>query len=79
MEISIIIPVYNGADTIIRTLDSIFNQQEAKNVEVIVINDCSTDATHSILSNYPPDKINSATCEFTARGSSKCRTKICHR
>lgn len=54
MEISIIIPVYNGADTIIRTLDSIFNQQEAKNVEVIVIDDCSTDATHSILSNYPP-------------------------
>lgn len=54
MEISIIIPVYNGADTIIRTLDSIFCQQEAKNVEVIVVDDCSTDATHYILSNYPP-------------------------
>lgn len=55
MQISIIIPVYNGADTICNALDSIFNQKGACEVEVIVIDDCSTDSTHYVLENYPPE------------------------
>lgn len=46
MKISIIIPVYNGADTITRTLDSIFCQQEAKNIEVIVVDAFYTNQTY---------------------------------
>ena len=56
MQISIIIPVYNGADTICNALDSIFDQKRACDVEVIVIDDCSTDSTHYVLENYPPQK-----------------------
>ncbi|WP_048727055.1 glycosyltransferase family 2 protein [Carnobacterium sp. 1290_CSPC] len=42
--ISVIIPCYNCSDTIIRTLQSLENQ-EFKNFEVVIINDGSTDDT----------------------------------
>jgi len=41
-KISVIIPVYNGADRITKCLASVFNQSY-KNLEVIVIDDGSTD------------------------------------
>src|SRR5205085_6871586 len=41
--------VYNGADELARTLDSIFAQTE-RDFELIVVDDGSTDATPSILS-----------------------------
>ncbi|GHU55174.1 hypothetical protein FACS1894132_10880 [Clostridia bacterium] len=51
--VSIIIPVYNRQDVIEFCLDSIalqtFNQE---NFEVIIVDDCSTDNTLSILNNY---------------------------
>lgn len=49
--ISIIVPAYNSAYTIQRCLDSIINQT-FKDIEVIVINDGSTDNTNEILSQY---------------------------
>ena len=49
--ISFIIPVYNCAPYIARCLDSILNQT-IKNIEIIVINDGSTDGIESILYNY---------------------------
>ena len=49
--LSVIVPVYNGQDTIARTLDSIVNQNYS-NVEVVVINDGSTDNTESIIKQY---------------------------
>ena len=52
VAISIIIPVYNGSETIVRTLDSIFNQDIGDSVEVIVVNDCSTDNTLTVLKDY---------------------------
>lgn len=54
MKISIIVPVYNGERTIMRCLNSIYNQGLHNGVEVIVVNDCSTDRTRSILENTPP-------------------------
>jgi len=50
--VSIIIPAYNAAQTIVETLDSVF-AQTYKNLEVIVINDGSIDDTLTILENYP--------------------------
>ena len=50
--VSIIIPAYNAAQTIVKTLDSVF-AQTYKNLEVIVVNDGSTDDTLAVLKNYP--------------------------
>ena len=49
--ISIIVPVYNGEKTIERTLKAIASQTH-KNIEIIVINDASTDKTNLILKKH---------------------------
>lgn len=51
MKISIIIPAYNSEKTIEKCLNSIINQTY-KNLEIIVIDDGSTDTTSSICKNY---------------------------
>lgn len=55
-KVSVIIPAYNAQLTIERTLDSVFNQTYSA-LEVIVVNDGSTDQTLNILENYG-DRIN---------------------
>ena len=51
MFLSIVIPVYNGADTIRRCLDSIWSQELPENdFEVICVDDCSKDNTIFLLS-----------------------------
>lgn len=50
MLVSFIVPVYNGEKTIERCLSSICNLRE-KNIEIIVVNDGSTDCTKDILEN----------------------------
>lgn len=52
---SVIIPAYNSEKTIVRTLDSVFNQNYAS-LEVIVVNDGSTDNTEQVVKSYS-DKI----------------------
>ncbi len=54
MTISIIIPVFNGAQTIERCLNSIFAQHVSDDIEVIVVNDCSTDNTSDLLNKITP-------------------------
>lgn len=49
--VSVLIGTYNRADLISRCLDSVFNQTH-ENIEVIVIDDASTDNTLSILEKY---------------------------
>lgn len=56
IKFSIIIPAYNSEEFIEQCLDSIFSQTY-KNIEVIVINDCSTDNTLKILEGYKQLKI----------------------
>ncbi len=51
VEISVIIPVYNGAEKMADTLDSIYNQT-FKNFELILVNDGSTDNIIEIVNNY---------------------------
>lgn len=50
-KVSVIVPAYNSEDTIRRCLDSIL-KQTYKNIEIIVINDGSTDSTEAICREY---------------------------
>ena len=49
--ISIIIPAYNNAKELPKTLESVF-KQDYKDIEVIVVNDGSTDSTEEVVKPY---------------------------
>lgn len=50
-KISIILPVFNGEKYLRDSIDSIINQTYT-NWELIIVNDCSTDSTISIIQEY---------------------------
>jgi glycosyltransferase involved in cell wall biosynthesis len=50
-SVSIIIPVYNIAPYLEHCLDSIISQT-FKNLEIIIVNDCSTDGSGDIIKKY---------------------------
>ena len=52
MKISIIVPVYNEADTIIKVLEQVQNLPIDLEKEIIVIDDGSTDKTKQLISGY---------------------------
>lgn len=53
-DVSIIIPAYNAQDTIKICLDSILNlDYPREKMEIIVVNNNSTDSTEDIVRNYP--------------------------
>ncbi|MBI2258843.1 MAG: glycosyltransferase family 2 protein [Flavobacteriia bacterium] len=54
MKFSIIVPTYNRAHIIEKTLDSILNQSYS-NFEVIIVDNCSTDNPYEILKSYLKD------------------------
>lgn len=51
IQVSFIIPVYNNEQFLPSCLDSIINQS-IENIEIICINDCSTDNSQEILDSY---------------------------
>ena len=55
--VSIIIPVYNAEKTIGRCLDSLINQTIADQIEIIAIDDGSTDGSLEILQSYESKNI----------------------
>lgn len=54
--ISVIIPVFNGQNTIQRTIESVLNQT-FEDYELIIINDGSTDSTEEVISQIPDPRI----------------------
>ena len=56
IKISVIIPVYNAEKLIVRCLDSVLNQTYRQDIEIIAIDDGSTDNSLKILESYS-DKI----------------------
>lgn len=49
-KVTVIVPVYNGKDTIERCVNSLLNQS-FNNINIIIVNDGSTDNTEEILHN----------------------------
>ena len=50
-KVSIVIPVYNGSNYLSEAIDSAL-RQTYKNIEIIVVNDGSTDNTEQIALSY---------------------------
>lgn len=58
-KVSVIIPTYNRKDKIISTVESINKSNYPKNkIEIVIINDCSTDNTQDILFDLKKKHIN---------------------
>lgn len=55
IKVSVIIPVYNSEHFLKRCLDSIVNQT-LKEIEIIIINDGSTDGSEKIIKDYLSDE-----------------------
>ena len=53
---SIIIPIYNTEKYLHECIDSVLKQQY-KNIEVILVNDCSTDGCADICNSYKNNKL----------------------
>lgn len=70
--ISIIIPAYNAEEYLAKTLESVFNQTYS-NIEVIVINDGSTDKTQRILLEIQKDEPRLKTFSQSNQGISAAR------
>lgn len=56
MKISIVTTAYNIENYIKECIDSLL-AQTYKNIEIILVNDCSTDSTMSVVSQYNDDRI----------------------
>jgi glycosyltransferase involved in cell wall biosynthesis len=52
LHYSVLITTYNSSDFIVKALDSVF-AQSIKPRQIILVDDCSTDDTLSLLSKYP--------------------------
>ena len=50
-KISVIVPVYNTSKYLEKCLDSLINQTY-KELEIIIVEDCSTDNSKSLLEKY---------------------------
>jgi len=70
MTHSVIVPAYNAKATLPRLLDSLL-EQTYKDFELIIVDDCSTDNTASIIKNYPCNLIQLS----ENHGPAYCRNK----
>lgn len=72
--ISLIIPCYNAESTLSKCLDSVINQSY-RNIEIIVINDGSTDETSKILKQFQDDDSRIIVINQENSGVSKARNQ----
>ncbi|WP_265112369.1 glycosyltransferase family 2 protein [Halosolutus halophilus] len=68
---SVVVPTYNRADVLPRTLDSV-REQTFQEFEIVVVDDGSTDNIAAVVDQYPDDRIRYVSHE-TNRGPSAAR------
>ena len=73
--ISVILPTYNSSKTIKRTIESIYNQKINNKIEIIIVDDNSSDKTVEIIKNFSSNKKIKLKCikNKTNMGSGYCR------
>ena len=74
VDVSIIVPIYNSEETLIKCLDSILKQKDT-NFEVILINDGSSDESLNICRHYSNNYENIIIIDKKNEGSSVARNK----
>ena len=55
MKVSVCIPCYNEEELVVKCLDSV---PERDDIEIVIIEDCSTDSTYQVLQQYVKDHPN---------------------
>ena len=63
-RISIIVPVYNASNTLVLSVESLLNQT-LKNLEIILINDASTDDSGAVIERLARDYSNIVAIHFS--------------
>jgi len=72
---SVVIPSYDSADTLPRTIDSVLSQT-ADDLEVIVVDDASSDDTEAVATGYDDDRVRFTAHETNKGGSAARNTGI---
>ncbi|PYI87611.1 MAG: glycosyl transferase, partial [Verrucomicrobia bacterium] len=67
MKLSIVIPCYNERSTIEAIVDAI-RAGPVKDIEIIIVDDSSTDGTRELLSNKPPGWVDAIILQEKNRG-----------
>ena len=73
MRISVVVPIYNAASTLTKCVDSILNQHNFKDYEIILIDDGSTDDSYKIAKEYESNHSNVRAYTFPNRGVATAR------
>lgn len=63
-EVSVIVPVFNGEERLVQSVESILNQT-LKSIEIILVNDASTDGTKELINRLASDHANIVPIHFS--------------
>jgi glycosyltransferase involved in cell wall biosynthesis len=76
-KVSVIIPAYNRAHCIQKTIDSVL-LQSYKNFDIIVVDDASTDGTSVLFNNYKDDRVKYIKHDTNKGGAAARNTGVRH-
>ncbi len=75
--VSVCINVYNAEKFILKTVNSVINQSY-KNLQIIIVDDCSTDSTYDIIKSINDDRIEIYKTSFNGHMSFACNEALKH-